>query len=64
MADLAKSLAQQAEESLEQVAEAVRKRFDELTEGRFSDQIKEGRFADSGDSGTDQEHPADQHQRR
>lgn len=64
MAEAAKSLAQQAEESLEQVAEAVRKRFDELTEGRFSDLIREGRFADSGDSGTDQGHPADQHQRR
>ncbi|NYT96763.1 hypothetical protein [Salinispora sp. H7-4] len=64
MADSAKGLAQQAEESLEQVAEAIRKRFDELTEGRFSDQIREGRFADPGDSGTDQGHPADQPQRR
>lgn len=64
MAESAKSLAQQAEDNLEQVAEAVRKRFDELTEGRFSDRIREGGFADSGDSGTDQGHPADQHQRR
>ncbi|WP_018254830.1 hypothetical protein [Salinispora mooreana] len=64
MAESAKSLAQQAEDNLEQVAEAVRKRFDELTEGRFSDRIREGRFADSGDSGTDQGHPADQHRRR
>ncbi|ABP52602.1 hypothetical protein [Salinispora tropica] len=64
MAESAKSLAQQAEDRLEQVAEAVRKRFDELTEGRFSDQIKDGRFADPGDSGADQGHPANQHQRR
>lgn len=64
MAESAKSLAQQAEDSLEQVAEAVRKRFDELTEGRFSDQIREGRFADPDDSGTDQVHPANQHQGR
>ncbi|WP_018217888.1 hypothetical protein [Salinispora vitiensis] len=64
MADSAKSLGQQAEESLEQVAEAVRKRFDELIEGRFSDLIREGRFADPGDFGTDQGHPAGQHQRR
>ncbi len=64
MAESAKRLAQQAEDSLEQVAEAVRKRFDELTEGRFSDQIREGRFADPDDSGTGQVHPANQHQGR
>lgn len=62
MAESAKNVAQQTEDRLGQVAEDVRTRFDALVEGRFSEKIKEGWFADSGDSGNDPGHQADQNQ--
>ncbi|MFR9777942.1 hypothetical protein ACL02O_18050 [Micromonospora sp. MS34] len=53
MAKSAKKVAQQAEDRLEKVAENVRERFDQVTEGRFTDKIKDGRFADQVDHGID-----------
>jgi hypothetical protein len=53
MAESAKTVAERAEERLEQVAENVRERFDRLTGGGFTDKIKEGRFADQVDHGVD-----------
>lgn len=62
MAETAKDVAQQTEDRLGQVTEDVRKRFDALVEGRFSEKIKEGWFSDSGDSGNDPGRQANQNQ--
>ncbi|MFJ6196797.1 hypothetical protein [Micromonospora sp. NPDC092111] len=54
MTESAKSVAEQTEQRLEKVAENVRKRFDRITEGKFTDKIKNGRFADQVDDGVDE----------
>ncbi|WP_319461101.1 hypothetical protein [Micromonospora sp. RTP1Z1] len=54
MAESAKKVAQQTEDRLEEVAENVREKFDQVTEGKFTDEIKNGRFADQVDHGIDQ----------
>jgi hypothetical protein len=53
MAESAKTVAQQAEERLEKVAENVRERFDRVTQGRLADKVDEGRFLDQVDHGVD-----------
>jgi uncharacterized membrane protein len=53
MAESAKKVAQQTEDRLEKVAENIRERFDQVTEGKFTNKIKEGRFADQVDHGVD-----------
>ncbi|MEH0935656.1 hypothetical protein [Micromonospora psammae] len=54
MADSAKNVSQQTEDRLSRVAESVRKKFDRITAGGFTDKIKNGRFADQVDHGVDQ----------
>ncbi|MET8355780.1 hypothetical protein [Micromonospora sp. NPDC005171] len=49
MAEPAKKVAQQTEDRLENLAEAVRKKFDKVTEGTYRDRIVGGRFAEDGD---------------
>ncbi|MGC1214863.1 MAG: hypothetical protein WA890_26840 [Micromonospora sp.] len=54
MADsAAKKVAQQTEHRLEQVAENVRGKFEELTKARFMDKVRDGRFLDQVDHGID-----------
>ncbi|MEU4476795.1 hypothetical protein AB0F68_01805 [Micromonospora sp. NPDC023966] len=53
MAESAKSVAERAEERLEEVAQNVRERFDRITKGGFADTVKEGRFGDQVDHGVD-----------
>ncbi|MBQ0904280.1 hypothetical protein [Micromonospora sp. U21] len=54
MAEPAKEMAQQTEDRLEDLADAVREKFDKVTDGSFRDRITEGRFADQVDHGVDQ----------
>ncbi|NBE82454.1 hypothetical protein [Micromonospora rubida] len=54
MSEPAKKVAQQAETRLDRIAKSAQKRFNKITEGRFTDRIKEGRFADQVDHGVDQ----------
>lgn len=54
MTESAKRVAEQAEARLDEVAENVRRRFDRVTKGGFSDEIKNGRFSDQVDHGVDQ----------
>ncbi|MFI7283239.1 hypothetical protein [Micromonospora chersina] len=53
MAESAKTVAERAEERLEEVAENVRQRFDRVTKGGFTDKVREGRFMDQVDHGVD-----------
>ncbi|RIV38935.1 hypothetical protein [Micromonospora radicis] len=53
MAESAKKVAEEAEHRLDNLAENVRRRFDRLTKGRFSDQIRAGRFGGQQGSGGD-----------
>ncbi|MET8120978.1 hypothetical protein [Micromonospora sp. NPDC005189] len=49
MTEPAKTVAQQTEDRLEDLAETVREKFEKVTEGTFRDQIIAGRFAEHGD---------------
>ncbi|MFV2102536.1 hypothetical protein [Micromonospora sp. LOL_024] len=51
MAESARTVAEEAEHRLDNLADNVRQRFDRISGGRFSDQVKSGRFRGSGDSG-------------
>ncbi|SCG79695.1 hypothetical protein GA0070609_6004 [Micromonospora echinaurantiaca] len=42
MAEPAKKVAEQAEQRLDKVAETVREKFDEILDGRFTDQVDHG----------------------
>ncbi|GGM43505.1 hypothetical protein GCM10011608_30270 [Micromonospora sonchi] len=46
MTEAAKKVAEDAEHRLDSLAEDVRRRFDRILKGRFSDQVKAGRFSD------------------
>jgi hypothetical protein len=50
---VAQQVAQQTEDRLEKVAKNIREKFDQVTEGKFSEKIKDGRFADQVDHGID-----------
>ncbi|WP_433128088.1 hypothetical protein ACQPWW_00665 [Micromonospora sp. CA-240977] len=53
MAEPAKKVAQQTEDRLEELAEAVRKKFDKVTEGTYRDRVVAGGSAEQGDHGGD-----------
>ncbi|MEH0820620.1 MULTISPECIES: hypothetical protein [unclassified Micromonospora] len=54
MTESAKRVAEQTEARLDEVAENVRRRFDRVTKGGFSEEIRNGRFSDQVDHGVDQ----------
>ncbi|MEV6691185.1 hypothetical protein AB0M35_06915 [Micromonospora sp. NPDC051196] len=45
MTEAARKVAEEAELRFDNLAEHVQKRFDRITNGRFSDQVKSGRFS-------------------
>ncbi|MCM0675335.1 hypothetical protein NCC78_11645 [Micromonospora phytophila] len=53
MAEPAKQMAQQTEDRLDRLAHNIRAKFDKLAGGRFRENLTEGRFADQVDHGVD-----------
>ncbi|MGC5051313.1 hypothetical protein ACLQ2S_07670 [Micromonospora sp. DT48] len=50
MTESAKLVAEEMEQRLDDLAEAIQNRFDRITEGRFADQIRVGRFSGDRDA--------------
>ncbi len=64
MAESAKTVAKQAEDRLEQVAESIRGRFARITKTSFTDKIKAGLFLDQADHAIDRAGADEQHQKQ